>query len=103
MNGIVEGRIVHYVLNELDTERIIEQRERQTGASGVVSIAAGNLPKAGEHVAMMIVRVFPHVIGNDDSGINGQCLLDGNDSLWVTSRKFDEGKSPGTWHWIEKA
>lgn len=108
MDGLTEGRIVHYILDNQDVARIQEQR-KVAGNS-----AHGNYIEVGEHLPMMIVRVWDKNIGY----VNGQVFLDGNDTLWVTSVDYhepmkemrEEGKldwyelaSPRTWHWIEKA
>lgn len=97
MDGLTEGRIAHYVITANDVETIRIDRDLSIKAS------RGNPVRAGDHVPMVMVRVFPNEFGEDHPGVNGQCLLDGNDSLWVTSAKYDETKEPGTWHWIEKA
>jgi hypothetical protein len=97
MKGVIVGRTVHYVLTEMDVEKIIGQRTIISQFGGVV--------RPGDHVPMVFVKVFPVADPMNDPGmVNGQCFLDGNDTLWVTSRMFDENeKCPGTWHWIEKA
>lgn len=81
MEGLTEGRIVHYVMED--------------GAH------------AGEHRPAVIVRVWR----KDNGCSNLQVFTDGeNDGpeyasglAWKTSRHYSEGKEPGTWHWIEKA
>lgn len=78
------GRCVHYTLCPDDCVRIGHAR-RLAGAR------EGNSVEAGETYPMTIVRVWP------DGSVNGQVLLDGDDSLWATSVK--EGKGPGTWAW----
>lgn len=95
MEGLIEGRIVHYVLRE--------------GAN------------VGQHRPAMVVRVWRGADGEPPA--NGVCQLnvfvDGtNDfpsllregfnlagpSCWQTSVLNDEvAKGPGTWHWIERA
>jgi hypothetical protein len=84
--GLIEGRIVHYVL----------QSGRNTG----------------EHRPAIIVKVWN---ANRAYGmVNMQVFTDGtNDYLhtdpwssgiaWATSVHYSETKEPGTWHWIEKA
>lgn len=78
------GRIVHYGLTEDDCAVIRGQR-RMTSSG-----RSGNSTNPGEVVPMIIVKVWPN-------SVNGQALLDGNDSLWVTS--VDEGVARGQWHW----
>ena len=88
MQGLTEGRLVHYVLE---------------GAHG------------GKHRPAVIVNSWGERNDNlDDSDVvvNLVVLLDGgNDGapakypmLWVTSVHFDESTfADGTWHWIERA
>lgn len=93
MDGITEGRIVHYVLPN------------------------------GEHRAAMIVNGWHGGIGSDHlvnlhvflDGLNDKAadLVQTSVSiydtetirqgwLWATSVRFDEGASTHSWHWIEK-
>lgn len=90
MDGLTEGRIVHYVLQDYDESSLRPA------------------PNAGEHRPAIVVKVW---------GSNGTCNLqvftdsnptqDSNDHrppvMWRTSVVFDETGRPGTWHWIEKA
>ena len=46
---------------------------------------------------MIITRVFGRDPG---SAVNGQVLLDGNDTLWVTSRTTVTGE--GSYQWPER-
>jgi hypothetical protein len=94
MEGLTEGRIVHYVLNE--------GRDK------------------GEHRPAIVVRVwrvFEADMITKSAPENGCCQLQVftdsdehgkyNDELspvmWKTSVIYDESGKPGTWHWIEKA
>lgn len=104
MKGLIEGRIVHYVLREQDAQQITRRRLNGALPEGWPTGAqahTGNPVVAGEHVPAIIVKVWPHEFG-DEPGVNLQCLLDGNDSFWVTSTRFDDSKAEGTCHWIEK-
>lgn len=83
MQTITPGRIVLYTLSENDA-RLIEHRR------AISRIGHGNSPREGDRVPMIVVRVWP-------DGVNGQAILDGDDSLWLTSRA--EGDGPGTWAW----
>lgn len=86
MEGLTEGRIVHYVLSN------------------------------GEHRAAIVVRVFGQygketglanlLVFSD--GANDKGVVSGNVSeqgvFWATSAHYDpEGTKHHTWHWIEKA
>ena len=103
MEGLTVGRIVHYVLSE-DDARAINARRIATNQIPIsehipgLQYHVGNSAEAGEHCAMVIVKVW-----NDQGLINGKVLLDGMDDYWVTSKSFSDEKKPYTWHWIEKA
>lgn len=94
------GRIVHYTLTEQDAAAINRRRgdtnrnlaKHREDASGS-QVHFGNPVREGETYPLIITRVW-----NVDPGtINGQVLLDGNDSLWVTSRT--PGDVPGSYAW----
>lgn len=78
------GRIVHYTISDHDAEMINRRRVAKPHEPGWPAGAvahSGNSVRAGEIYPLIITRVW-----NEDPGtINGQVLLDGNDSLWVTS------------------
>lgn len=81
MDGLAEGRIVHFVMDDG--------------------------PHEGEHRAAIVARVWE----KDSGLVNLQVFTDGaNDGeeyasgvAWKGSRLHSENKEPGTWHWIEKA
>jgi len=105
MDGLTEGRIVHYVLTEEDTKDIDRRRVKNVGHGEDWPAGAqahvGNPAAAGDHVPMIVVVVWS--AGPHGGTVNGQAFLDGNDSLWVTSATHDPDGAQGTWHWIEKA
>ncbi len=86
------GRIVHYMLTAQDAEQI--NRRRTSGASIAERIGQdkwplgaqahiGNEAREGDVYPMVIIRVFdPDPVWR----VNGQVLLDGNDTFWATSR-----------------
>ncbi len=108
MEGLVEGRIVHYILGEEDTIQINRRRVPGAGHSKNWSMGAqahvGNPVVKGEHYPAIVVKVWLHEFG-DEPGVNLQVFLDGNDSFWALSKRYSEPKNEelGTWHWIEKA
>jgi len=83
------GRIVHYTLSEQDAARVKTQR----GANG--NSLVGNFVMAGDVYPMVIVRVW-----GQGEHVNGQVLLDGSDTLWVTS--VSEGEGERTFAWPRK-
>ncbi len=102
------GRVVHYRLTPADAEAI--QRRRTTSKSIAERIKAGtwsegvqahfgNPASAGELVPVIVTAVWPDEFGTGIPGVNGQALLDGNDSLWICSAR--EGTEVGQWRWPE--
>ena len=78
IEGLIEGRIVHYVL------------------------PAGR--NTGYHRPAIIVQVWDIWSGKS----NLRVFLDGDnddperDLIWATSIAYSEDKKPGTWHFIER-
>lgn len=96
------GRIVHYRFTSADADAINRRRgpgrpSRIHGWPETAQAHVGNPVVAGRTAPMIIVCVFPNEYGAGVPGVNGQVLLDGNDSLWVTS--IEEGDAPGQWSW----
>lgn len=90
------GRVVEYTLSEQDVEQIKRRRDdaRQSMKDGTVGntgfvLHMGNDVAEGETYPMVITRTWGTTEG---SSVNGQVLLDGNDTLWVTS--VSEGDGP---------
>jgi len=85
MDGLIEGRIVHYVMPD------------------------------GQHRPAIIIRVwnpegtcnltvFPDWSNDNQSGYGaGINMGQGTALLWATSIVHSVIPKPGTWHWIEKA
>lgn len=95
------GRIVLYTLSEQDAQAINKRRQDATehatqireGALGYVA-HTGNRVAAGDVFPMVITRTW----GNTStSAVNGQVLLDGNDTFWATSVAL--GAGPRTFAW----
>jgi hypothetical protein len=88
MDGLIEGRIVHYVLP-----------------------AEQNCKEPGAHRPAIVVRVCPPEWYPPSEGrVNLQVFTDfendypkSDGHIWATSVGYDPDKAPGTWHWIEKA
>lgn len=108
------GRIVHYRLTA-DDARAVDRRRRDC-RDGVPLAAGvdrnGNPVAEGTVVPLVIVAVWPLEyqagcrlsIHPEDTayestfGVNGQALLDGTDSLWVTSAP-QHATLAGCWFW----
>lgn len=60
----------------------------------------GNTAYVGREYPLIVVRVWPDEHGPGTFGVNGQVILDGNDSLWITSAKY--GMEEGQWRWPER-
>lgn len=90
------GRIVHYRLSKADVEAINRRREDAIAAAAArqasgYQVHVGNKVIEGDVVPAIVIRVCGRM------GVNAQAFLDGNDTLWLTSRA--EGTGPGTWSW----
>lgn len=103
MEGVTNGRVVHYVISDSDAQEINARRYAadipKDEKIEAIQYHVGSVVNAGDHCAMVITRVHNAEIGL----INGKVLLDGIDDHWVTSRSYSDEKMPGSWHWIEKA
>lgn len=81
------GRIVLYRLSDQDVAQA--RMDRQTSGS----TKRGNPLSAGDIFPMMITKVWGPT---EESAVQGQVFLDGNDALWVTSRV--QGDEIGQWY-----
>jgi hypothetical protein len=113
------GRIVHYRLSADDATEI--NRRRTNGSNIALRMktfakSAGDGPEvvygwpegAQAHIGNVATErdTFPMLItkvwGDDpSSAVNGQCFLDGNDVLWITSACV--GSGPRTFSWPTRA
>jgi hypothetical protein len=95
MEGLTEGRIVHFVLAENEHRPAI-----------VVKVWRVRLEEGGELIppenGCCNLQVFTD--GTNDR-YHKQHLPNGFESgiAWKTSVVYSESNEPGTWHWIEKA
>lgn len=80
------NRTVSYKLAAWDVDKI-NHRRASTGAHG-------NDVKEGQVYPMVIVRVWGDT---PDAAVNGQVLLDGEDTYWATSRVV--GDQLGQYSW----
>lgn len=99
------GRIVHYSLSDQDADEINRRRvakPHEPGWPAGAQAHSGSYAIGGQLAPLIVTAVWTDVC------INGQVMLDGNDSLWVASRLASgvEGgpaaPSPGFWHWPER-
>lgn len=93
------GRIVHYKLSEADAAEVNRRRipldAKSPGANMGFQYHVGNEVAAGDVVPAIITRVW------SDFLVNLTVMLDGNDTLWATSRTLvdDSSATGGTWDW----
>jgi hypothetical protein len=98
------GRIVHYTLSEQDAAAINKRRKdaQNLNAAGVTlasqelgaQVHFGNQANADDIYPMVITRVFGD---QPTSAVNGQVLLDGNDTFWATSVSLGDGGQHFAW------
>lgn len=98
------GRVVHYKLSEQDAAAINARRKGAQNLNGAgvtlasqdlgAQIHSGNAVEAGDVYPMIITRAWGD---QPTSAVNGQVLLDGNDTLWVTSVSLGLGERH--FHW----
>lgn len=89
------GRIVHYRLAEQDAQQINKRRadalarmgEHRENSNGA-AIHVGNDVRTGDVYPLVITRTWGD---SEGSAVNGQVLLDGSDTLWVTSVNEGDG------------
>jgi hypothetical protein len=90
------GRIVHYYLSDQDAAQI---NKRRADASAHLAehrengnvVHMGNTVQGGDVYPLAITRTW------GGAAVNGQVLLDGSDTLWVTS--VTEGDGQRNWFW----
>ena len=90
---ITIGRIVLYRLNARDAVDITDQRRTSNAHAALLR---GNPVKEGDVFPLLVTKTWQD---SDDKtqSVNGQVMLDGNDTQWVTS--VHEGTEPGEWSW----
>jgi hypothetical protein len=102
------GRLVHYTLTQWDADAINRRRadwernrhDEVSGERGGKGYQAhtGNHAAEGDVYPALIVRVWGDT---EQSAVNLQVHLDGNDTYWATSRTAGDG--PGHWRWPARA
>lgn len=101
------GRIVHYTLGQSDAEQI--NRRRTSEHAIREDIEDGTWPKGAQaHIGneARVGQVLPAIVVAVWSPrcVNLQLFLDGNDTLWLTSREVSDSGEPQDfrWHWPEQ-
>ena len=92
MDGLIEGRIVHYVMpGGKHTPAIIVKVWNENGLSNLQVFTDGSnaLPYTPEEKTQF-----------SSFGIDLEQVAHGH--IWQTSRSYSEEPQPGTWHWVEK-
>lgn len=99
------GAVLQYVLDEENADHINRRRttgadiaQRQNWPQGAQA-HIGRFAEAGQVCALIVTETH-----DDGAFVNGQVLLDGNDTLWVTTvEELDEnrGVREGGWRWPE--
>jgi hypothetical protein len=93
------GRIVHFKITAECAKRINKCRQDAKASeiastnSGAV-VHTGNKASEGDVYPLLITRLWTDE-PTEQSAVNGQVFLDGNDSLWVTSAQ--QGDGIGQW------
>ena len=96
MDGLTEGRIVHYVMpNGQHRPAIVVQVWDYTGPSGTSNLQVFTDGPNDKPFTPAEKQK------NIDFGIDSEQVAHGH--LWRTSIMYSEEHTPGTWHWIEKA
>jgi hypothetical protein len=102
METVAIGKVVVYTLTTHDVEMInrrrADARERMDWHRALKSgaqVHVGNTAEVGQSFPMIVTRVWGT---NQFSAFNGQVMLDGNDTLWVTSAHMGDGR-PGSAMW----
>ncbi len=94
MEGLIEGLIVHYVLESGQHRPAIVVRDWKQ-PNGLVNLQVFTDGWNDQFVSTHLVHV-------GEQKLEGALKIDQN-SIWCTSIHYSEEMKPGTWHWIEKA
>lgn len=93
---ITIGRIVLYRLSANDALTITRNRALDPCGPAVEALRMGNTVKEGDIFPLLVTKTWQDADDKTQS-VNGQVMLDGNDTKWVTS--VHEGTEPGEWSW----
>ena len=84
---VMVGDVVVYQLNQAQADDV--NRVFLRNSIHGLNIPVGGRHTAGQELPLIVTKV------NEDGTLNGQVLLDGNCSIWVTA--VPEGETEGTW------
>jgi hypothetical protein len=94
IEGLTEGRIVHYVLEGKGDHRpaiVVRDWKQENGLVNLQVFTDGW--NDGLETSFVVMN------GKEQVGIVKQIDL----TVWRTSVHYSEAKEPGTWHWPERA
>lgn len=103
------GDTVLYALSAADVTNFLADRADDGFADRIARVRPGkttgltkqgNPMQAGDVLPMVVTKIFPNQYGFGKDGLNGQLLLDGNDSEWIQQAPPSSKPSPvdpGTW------
>lgn len=85
------GQMVLYSLSASDVSEIGRVKEARGGQS--------NSCREGDVIPFLIVQPWSHeLLIPVDASINGQGFIDGDFTIWLTSRHQSDEPAPGCWH-----
>jgi len=94
-NGLIEGRIVHYVMPNGEHRPAIITKVWDTqhinGCSNLTVFSDWSNDAGWNQTTRKAL---------EEAGIDPAKVADGK--FWATSRTYSEKLEPGTWHWIER-
>jgi hypothetical protein len=98
------GRIVHLRLSEqcaveINRRRVDAQRSEVAATKSGAQVHVGNSASEGDVLPLLICKVWS-AEPTEQTAVNGQVFLDGNDVLWATS--VAQGDASGQWHEPER-
>ena len=91
MDGLTEGRIVHYVLPDGRSKG----EHRPAIVVKVWRVGEASYPPENGVSNLQVFTDFSNDYDGDHPGHTGQ--------FWATSVEYNAEKELGTWHWIEPA
>lgn len=99
MQGLTEGRIVHFVLPD-------GKSEGEHRPAIVVRVWAQSETEATVNLTVFTDHhndYDPHKSQTGNHPTDTYLVGGEYGIMWATSVQYDETKAPGTWHWIEPA